>query len=164
MQAADWIATWSFVVAVISLVAALISIYVAVYTVCKSNNNSSVATLVTLNEAFSEAWRRLISSIKAIQNNPQCEDNRYAHLSELMNLFEAACGIQNENSLSGISKELIGDYLDDTLNLILESEYIRSQIPNMLTAPTTFKHIQEYLKSKRNQPLRYIIPVEWYEH
>jgi hypothetical protein len=163
LQAADWIATWSFVVAAISLIAALVSIYIAVYAVSKSNKNSSVATMVTLNEAFSEAWRRLISSIKAVQCNPQCEDDRYMHLSELMNLFEAACGIQNENSLSGVSKELIDDYLDETLNMIVGDEYIRSEIPKMLTAPTTFKHIKKYLKSKRNLPLRYIIPVEWYE-
>jgi hypothetical protein len=37
------------------------------------------------------------------------------------------------------------------------------QIPHMLTDGTTFEHIKAFIKSLRNQPLRYNIPVEWYE-
>jgi hypothetical protein len=163
MQTSDWIATWSFVVAVISLIAALISIYVAVYAIKKGNKNSSVATLVTLNEAFREAWQRLILSISSYQEHPENKDNRYANLAELINLTELGCAIHDESSLTGVSKNLVKQYLLDTLEIIISDDYLSKQIPDMLTDPTTFEHIRKFLKSQRSQPSKLIIPVEWYE-
>jgi hypothetical protein len=163
MQTADWIATWSFVVALASFIAAIASVYVAVCATRKSDKNASVAMLVTLSEAFRDGWQRVFSSIKAIQREPDGEDTRYTSFSELLNIFEIACAIMNEKSLAGFSKEIIHKYLVDSLELIIHNEYARSQIPRMLTDETTFEHIKTFIKSLRNQPLRFIIPVEWYE-
>ncbi|WP_263351786.1 hypothetical protein [Acidicapsa acidisoli] len=163
MQTADWIAAWSFVVAVLSLIAALLSVYFAIRAIRKSDKNSSVATLVTLNEAFREAWQRLISSISSTEQNPASQDNRFADLSELMNLIEIACAIQNEQTLSGVSTELMKTYLDNILDHIVKDSYTRGEIPKMLTDPSTFEHIKKFIQSQRYQSSRIIIPMEWYE-
>jgi hypothetical protein len=163
VQTAEWIATWSFIVAVVSLVAAIVSVYVAVSAIRKGDKNASVAMLVALNEAFRDGWQRVILSIKTIQNDPHSEDTRYTSFSELLNLFEIACAIQNEKSLYGFSKEIIHKYLVDSLELIVSNDYARDQIPRMLTDKSTFEHIKVFLKSQRNQPLKFIIPLEWYE-
>lgn len=163
MQAADWIAFWSLVVAVASLVIAAASVYIAIVAVRRSDKNASVAMLITLSEAFRAGWQRVIASIKAIDKDPSAEDARYTTFSELLNLFEIACAIMNEKSVAGFSREIIHKYLVDSLGLIVGNDYARMQIPHMLTDETTFEHIKAFIKSLRNQPLRYIIPVEWYE-
>ena len=150
-------------VAVFSLVAALTSVYVSVYAIRKGNKNSSIATLVVLTEALREAWGKFILSIKAVQKEPQSECNRYMYLSELMNVIEAGCAIQNEKSLSGVSKDLMKSHLVNSLELLVGNDYARSEIPKMLTDSTTFEHIKKFLKSQRNYRSRIIIPVEWYE-
>jgi len=119
--------------------------------------------LVTLSEAFRDGWWRVIESIKAIRKDPNAEDTRYTTFSELLNLFEIASAIMNEESIGGFSKEIIHKYLVDSLGLIVGNEYARTQIPKMLTDETTFEHIKAFIKSLRNRPLRFIIPVEWYE-
>jgi len=69
----------------------------------------------------------------------------------------------NEKSLAGFSKEIVHTYLVDSLELIVGNDYARSEIPRMLTDETTFEHIKTFIRSLRNQPLRFIIPIEWYE-
>jgi hypothetical protein len=150
-------------VAVASLVAAIVSVYVAVRAIRRSGKNASAAMLVTLSEAFRGGWERVIASIKDLQKGPDAEDTRYKTFSELLNLFEIACAIMNEESIEGFSKQIIHKYLVDSLGLIVGNDYARTQIPHMLTDETTFEHIKAFIKSLRNQPLRYIIPVEWYE-
>jgi hypothetical protein len=51
----------------------------------------------------------------------------------------------------------------DSLRLIVDNDHARTQIQHMLTDETTFEDIKAFIKSLRHQPLRYIIPVEWYE-
>jgi hypothetical protein len=82
VQTADWIALWTFVVAVASLVVALASVYVAVVGVRRSDKNASVAMLVAFNEAFRAGWQRVIASIRAIQEDPNGEDTRYTTFSD----------------------------------------------------------------------------------
>lgn len=163
MQTSDWIAFWSLVVAAASLVVAAASVYIAVVAVRRSDKNASVAMLVNLSEAFRAGWQRVIASIKAIEKDPKAEDTRYTTFSELLNLFEIACAIMNEKSVAGFSKQIIHKYLVDSLGLIVGNDYARTQIPQMLTDETTFEHIKVFIKSLRNQPLRFIVPVEWYE-
>jgi hypothetical protein len=85
------------------------------------------------------------------------------NLLRLLNLFEIACAIMNEESVAGFSREIIHKYLVNALGLIVGNDYARDQIPKMLTDETTFEHINTFIKSLRNRPLRFIIPVEWYE-
>ena len=156
MQTADWVALTSLIVALASLV-------VSYYAIRKSDINASAAMLVTLSEAFRSAWDRVLEAIKSNRESPSAEDTRYKAFSELLNIFEVACAIINEKSIAGFSKQIIHNYLVDSLGLIVANDYAKSQIPKMLTDETTFEHIKSFIKSLRNQPLRFIIPVEWYE-
>lgn len=156
MQTADWIA-------LASLAVAFASLGFSYYAIRKSDINASAAMLVTLSEAFREGWDRVLSSIKTIQKDPNSEDTRYKSFSELLNLFEVACAIINEKSIAGFSKQMIHKYLVGSLGLIVANDYARNQIPTMFTDETTFEHIKGFIKSLRNQPLRFIIPIEWYE-
>ncbi|MDE1178468.1 MAG: hypothetical protein PW789_17990 [Edaphobacter sp.] len=139
MQTADKIAVASFLVSFIALA-------VAWHAIRQSNKNSSVATVLALNEAFRETWDRFFSSN---------EENRYKNFCELMNLFEIACGIVNEKSLSGMSKKMTTIYLKDLLKDLVEDPYTLEKIPSMLHSPTTFEQIKAFLKSEAAISERY---------
>jgi hypothetical protein len=148
MQTADYIALASLAVSLVALPVALIAIY-------KSNRNSSVATLVTLNEAFRQGWHRFLTT-----SNP---DMKLYELSELMNLIEIACGILIEKSLSGMSMQIMMDYLNDILKLLVKSEYATGEISKMLDEPGTFANIKQFLNDKKSQSLSVTIPLKWYQ-
>lgn len=156
MHASDWIAASSVVVAVAAL-------FVAIWAIRKSDKNSSVAMLVALSEAYRSGWQRVVQSIKAIQNDPNGPDTRYTTFSELLNFIEIGCAIINDDALTGFPKKIVNKFLVDSLELIVGNDYAKNQIPRMLTDETTFEHIKTFIKSLRNQPLRFIIPKEWYE-
>jgi hypothetical protein len=148
VQAADWIALWSLVIAVLALIAALWAIF-------KSNRNSSVATLVTLLEATREAWKRYF--------NEQEPDEKWSELCEIMNLLEIAAAILNERSFAGVSKSLVREYLNEAVSLLRDDECASADIEKMFTAPTTFEHIQRFYKTHRSQPLSVTVPKQWFQ-
>lgn len=105
MNTSDQIASASLFVAAIALT-------VAVYTVFKGNRSSSVATMVTLNEASREAWHRFLFATT--------EDDRSYQLAELLNTLEIACSILNEGSFAGVSKGLLNHYLKEAITALKE--------------------------------------------
>jgi hypothetical protein len=147
VQTADIIAT-------ASMVASVAAVVVAVYAIFKSNKNSSVATLVALNQGFRQGWDSYLSS--------KDDNQRFFNLSELLNLLEIACGIQVERSLSGVSRVIIQQYLDEILGLLIADPYMNGQIAKMLNAPTTFCNIKKIIQSKPSY-LSVIVPPEWYQ-
>jgi hypothetical protein len=157
LQFADKIALASLVIAIVSFFIALVALAVSMYATFKSNRNSSVATLVTLSEAFREAWSRFIKATRENDN-----DTKYYELAELMNLFEIACGIQLENSLSGMSMVLIKEYLEKALGLLISTEYTNKYVPGMLQDPLTFCNIKRFINS-RPKYLSVTIPPSWYQ-
>jgi len=78
------------------------------------------------------------------------QDNaaRQYELSELMNLAELACAIDFEGSFVGVSKELLIDYLEYSLPLLLNDAEARARIPAMLDSPKTFKYIRKFVDSR----------------
>jgi hypothetical protein len=147
LQIADWVAAASLAVSLVALV-------VATYAIFKSNRNSSVSTLVTLNEAFRQAWERFFFATD--------EKQRYRQFCELMNLLEIGCGIQVESSLSGVSKKIMRTYLNDVLALLIDNEYTKTHVPAMVHAPDTFNNMKTFIKSKPKY-LSVTIPPEWYQ-
>ena len=147
MEAADNIATASFVV---SLIAAAVSIYA----IFKSNRNSSVATLVSLNQGWSQAWKSFLTS--------KDDEERFFNLAELMNLLEIACGIQVEHSLFGMSRIILTDYLDDSLTLLIDNSFTNVEIAKMLHSPKTFRNVKQIIKSKPKY-LSVTVPLKWFQ-
>ena len=74
-----------------SLAVAVIALCLSWYAITRANRSTSAATLVTLNEGFRQAWERFFQAQGAQQD---------AELAELLNLFEIACAIYLEGSLS----------------------------------------------------------------
>jgi hypothetical protein len=148
VQTADWLAAASLVVSFAAL-------GVAWYAAYKANRNSSVASLVTLNEAYRQAWERFLT--KELD-----EKARYREFCELMNLIETGCGIVVEGSLSGVSTKMITIYLNDVLELLKANEYAKAHVPAMTHSLTTFEYLKAFLKSKPKY-LSVTIPPEWYQ-
>ena len=147
MQTADLIAAASLAVSAIALIVAWYAIY-------KGNRNASVATLVSINEAFRQAWQRFLKADN--------EADKSYELAELMNLFEIACGTQNEGSLAGVSKDIMAAYLNQVLTLLIYNDYTKAKIAELLETPNTFENIHKFLNIERPTPLSVTIPKEWY--
>lgn len=131
-------------IAATSVAVSVIALAVAVVAIRKADRNSSAATTVTLNEAFRQAWPRFLSA--------NDEDRQY-EFSELMNLLEIGCAIYLEGSISGISRELIEEYLGNTLSLLESNEDARSRIELMRHSPTTFRYVRQFLVRTRRSGL-----------
>jgi hypothetical protein len=125
---------------------ALSAIAVAVAAIWRSDKNSSAAVLVTLNEGFRQGWHRYLSLLPEGKE----ADLRY-ELSELTNLFEIACAIHQDGAVHGASKELLEDYLSQTLALFEADETARRWITEMRQTPTTFKFLIRFLVSMRRK-------------
>ncbi len=139
-------------VALASLVASMAALFIALYAVWRGNRNTSASTLITLNEAFRQGWDRLI----------EARDSAHVdQLAHIMNLLETSCAIYLERSLAGVSRELVGAYLDSVLTLLVKESVFSKEIPDLLNEEHTFEHIKRYL-NKRRRSLT-IIPANWYE-
>jgi len=150
LQVSDWIALVS---GAASLLVALAALAVALFALYRGNRNTSAATVVALNVAFRDAWERFLNAK---------EDDQEFHFAELMNLFEIACAICQENSLAGVSADLVKIYMQDTLGELVKSPYADVQVPFLLTGPTTFLHIKKFMDDKPTHP-SVTVPNKWYQ-
>jgi hypothetical protein len=131
-------------------VVALAALGVAIFAILRANKTTSAATLVTLNQACSQAWERYLH-----------EPSDY-NLGELLNLFEAGCAIYDEKSLTGNSRKLMRDYLDSVLPLLAKSQPVCDQAFNLLQSPETFIFIKGFL-NERQVRLSVTIPPKWFQ-
>jgi hypothetical protein len=136
-----------------SLLVAFIALGISYYAISRANRTTSAATLVSLNEGFRSAWSRFLSAKKEQQE---------VELAELLNLFEIACAIRQEGSVSGNSAELLREYLDNVLRLLIGNSYICEQAGRLLQDETTFIFVRRFLKERRSRP-GVTIPLEWYQ-
>lgn len=113
----------------------IIALSTALYAIKRSSLNSSVATLVTLNDGFRQAWQRYLEAPETAKD--------YA-FSELANLLEIACGIHWEKSLFGISRELSSEYVEHVLLLIEGNDDARRRLEASIHTPNTFKYIARF--------------------
>lgn len=146
----------SDLIALASLVISLIALAVAVFALRKGDLNASAATLVSLNEAFRDAWARFLST--------QDDAKQQYEFSELINLIEIGCAIYVEKSLTGVARELMEEYLHDVLKLIEGNPSARSRIEPMRHSPTTLKYTKKFLykmlRSKRPHPMAQALGVK----
>jgi hypothetical protein len=150
LQISDWI---TLVLGAASFIAALAALAVAIFAIYRGNRNTSAATMVTLNVAFRDAWERFLEATP---------HGREFHFAELMNLFEIACAVYQDNSLAGVSGDLMKNYLEGILSVLIKTPYADEQIPKLLQGPTTFLHIKKFLDDKPKHP-SVTVPNKWYE-
>lgn len=148
-------ANLSLGIALASLAVAFVALIVAGYGIRKANRATSAAMLVTFNEGFRQAWGRYFD---ASENKKQFE------LAELLNLFEIACAIYLEKSLTGNSRELVFEYLDSILKILITNKEVSEQVRReLIQSKTTFKFIKKFIDEKP-PGLSVTIPTEWYQH
>lgn len=140
-------------IAAASLLVSIVAFVLAGYAIVRANKTSSAATMVSLNEGFRSAWDRFLSSAGEEQ------DNEFA---ELLNLFEIACAIRLEGSLSGNSAKLMSEYLENILRLLVNNNYARTHTLQLIQDATTFHFVKKFLKTKRGG-VSVTVPPEWYE-
>jgi hypothetical protein len=141
-------------IALVSLLVSLAALVVSVFAIVRANNTTSAATIVSLNEAFRQAWERYF--------NPKTPDQKSWELAELMNLLEIACAVYLEWSLSGNARKLIFDYLQRNLSDLIEHKEISAEIGKLLQDKETFLFIKKFLH-KNEARLKATIPLGWYQ-
>jgi hypothetical protein len=133
MTVNDWA---TLILSAASLIVAFVALLVAVVAMKRSDRNASGATLVTLYEAFRQGWARF-------QSEGDAERSRY-EMAELMNTFEIACAIHQDRSIHGHSRELLEEYLCDTLSKFANDTEAVGCIRAMMDGPTTFKFLARF--------------------
>lgn len=123
-----------------TLIVSVAAFAVALYAIWRANNTASASTYVALNEALREAWSRFFKAQK---------EEKEAALADLLNLFEIACAIRLEGSLSGNSGILISQYLNDILRKLVTNPYTRENVKPLLVDRGTFCFVKRYLNEKR---------------
>jgi len=142
-------------IALASLAVALVSLYISLYAVRKANATTSAATLVSLNESFRQAWERCLQPSAA-------EDPTNSDLADLLNLIEIASAIYLDGSVSGNSRKLILEYLNNVLSHITENPSLNDRVPSLLQDDSTFIFMKRFF-GKRRSDLSVTIPPRWYE-
>lgn len=143
-------------VAVASLAIAVAALLVAIYAIARANKTTSAATLVSLNEAFRQAWERLLATS---QTDTSAVD---AELADLLNLIEIACAIHLEGSVTGHSKRLLVEYLNNVLAVLTKATVFNDRALRLVQTQDTFEFIKRFLEEKRAD-LSVTIPPKWYE-
>jgi hypothetical protein len=148
VSTSDWIA-------LASLSVAFAALGMSIYAIVRANATTSAATFVTLNEGFRQAWERCLQ--------PRARQDALNYdLAELLNLIEIACAIYLERSVSGNSRKLVAEYLNNILSLLAANPSLNDQVPQLLQTETTFIFIKKFLRKKRSD-LSVTVPREWYE-
>lgn len=125
-------------IALLSLLAAIFALHIAWRALRRADLSSSAATLLSLNEAYREAWARFLGTEEA---------NRQYEFSELMNLIEIGAAIYIEKALTGAARELHEEYLRDVLKIIENHTDARNRIEEMRHSSTTFKYTKKFMKN-----------------
>lgn len=67
-------------------------------------------------------------------------------LAELLNVLEISCALQVKGVFTGVSRELLTEYLDSVLRLLNDNEDAKNRLTSLVEAETTFKYIGLYLQ------------------
>jgi hypothetical protein len=128
-------------IALLSLIVTVIAVGVAAYTIRRSDLASSGATIVALTVEFRERWEAYLG---AREQDPTSWKVEYT-FAELMNVVEIACGLSFNRTFSGISSELIQQYLLRCIKLIKDDTDAKS-IYDVLRSRSadTYKYIERY--------------------
>jgi hypothetical protein len=133
MQLADWLTLSGDILAAGGLWAAAYSIY-------KSNQNSSAASLIALHEALRQAWERFLAATD--------EEAKQHHFADLANTLEITSALTVKGAFVGVTHELITEYLDDVMRLLDDNEDARTRLERLIHSPTTFKYLRVYVKRR----------------
>ena len=138
MKLNDWV---SLFISAASLIVSAVALMVAYAAMARSDRNASAATLVTLYESFRDGWARF-------QDEDDPEKSRY-EMAELLNTFEIACAIHQDGAIHGRSREILEEYLCDTISKFARSQEAAQAIRSMIDGASTFKYVAAFQAQMR---------------
>jgi hypothetical protein len=121
--------------------------------------------MIPLNAEIRDMWDEFIASFKtmdfaSVADFLEFERNIKNKLERLMNVLEIAAAIEVEGTLSGVSRDLMSDYLRRVLDDIISDDYVNARVSELLQDDTTYIYIRRFLK--KNAPLSAVLAPEWY--
>lgn len=126
-----------------ALLVAIVALSVAIFTVWRSDRNASAATLVTLYEALRSAWGRYLQA--------EAPERREFEVAELANLLELACAVYLDGGVHGAAREMLGEYLNEVLEILGSDREMRKQLSELKERPNTYKYLKRFLTQARLQ-------------
>jgi uncharacterized protein YbcC (UPF0753/DUF2309 family) len=155
------------VIAIWTLIAGFFGVVIAVFTLRRGNKNSSVASMIPLNAEIREMYDHYLESLSnASFNTPEeleaLELKIASRLEKLMNVLELSAAIEVEGTLSGVSRTLMKDYLQRTLEDLIADDYTSSKVSGLLQDENTYIFIRRFLKSKTR--VNSLLPPKWYAY
>lgn len=128
---------------IMALVVSGAALSIAVFTVWRTDRNSSAATLVSLYEAMRAAWGRYFQAEKPEQINFE--------FAELINLIELACAVYLDAAVHGAMREMLEEYLIEVLDLLRADGEARNRMVDLMERPNTYKYLKRFLVKMRRQ-------------
>src|SRR3990167_4966902 len=123
-------------IAVISVMAAIVAVIVSLVALHRADKNTSLATLVSINEGMSQAWRHYL--------HDETAEERELAFGDLINLLEIGCAAYLNGSIHHDSKGLLGQHLCSTLDIIGGHAPARDALHALREAPSTFEHLAKF--------------------
>ncbi len=156
----DLIALWSLILGIIAVV-------FAIYTLHRGNLNSSVASMIPLNAEIREMWDQYVDSFASPPLDTPLELETIERtiatkLERLMNVLELAAAIEVEGTLSGVSHQLMRDYLRRMLDIVISDDYTNSKVSDLLQDENTYIFIRRFLKQRDR--VSAVLPPNWYAY
>lgn len=128
----------------VSLLIALVAFVVSLVALHRSDRTSSAGTLVSVYDSISSAWARfLVAEGDAKQN---------FELAELLNRLEVACAMSLGGGIHGTAKELMDDYVENSLIEIAADGSALQAIHRLRHRSTTFKYIVRFIRAPVRRP------------
>lgn len=126
-----------------ALIVSSAALGIAIFTVWRSNRNTSAATLVSLYEALRAAWGRYLQAEKP--------DQVEFEFAELINLIELACAVYLDAAVHGATREMLEEYLVEVLEILRADDVARKRMAGLMERPNTYKYLKLFLRRMRRQ-------------
>lgn len=126
--------------------------------------------MIPLNSELREMWDNYIAAFPPIDEQDRLTNKQIAEieqklltqLSNMMNVLEIAAAIEVEGTLSGVSRMLMQDALQQYLSDILGDPYTSEKVSSLLQDENTFYYIRRFLHKTESESVVY--PSHWYAY
>ncbi len=123
--------------------------------------------MIPLNAEIREMWEQYVESFGSAPSETALELETLERgiatkLERLMNVLEIAAAIEVEGTLSGVSRQLMRDYLRRMLDIIISDDYTNSRVSDLLQDEKTYIFIRRFLRQRDR--VSAVLPPNWYAY
>ncbi len=80
----------------------------------------------------------------------------------MLNLFETACALYFEKSLTGKSRYLMHEYMKSLLKEFADHSIVDAEIVTLLQDKSTYAHVKRFINDKA-ATVSVVVPPKWYQ-